>query len=155
MRFRFWSDFVCFLGPYLRVMPAPFAKYMCKDSNFIEPNRSEVEFFKQTWNAIMEKFAAFDGRQHKAADAEFQFTTVSAADRELIVQMTRKYPYLAEPFIALAAILSSTEKFKGHTRSSLAKEGLQRLEEWGMLSVKSGVHGMKEVLHLTKELLLQ
>jgi len=155
MRFRFWSDFVCFLGPYLRVMPAPFAKYMGKDSNFIEPNRSEVVFFKQTWNAIMEKFAAFDVRQHKAADAEFQFTTFSAADREMIVQMTRKYPYLAEPFIALAAILSSTEKFEGHTRSSLAKEGLQRLEEWGMLSVKSGVHGMKEVLHLTKELLLQ
>jgi hypothetical protein len=35
---------------------------------------------------------------------------------------------------------------------SLADEGLQRLKDWGMLAVKSGVHGMKEVLRLTKEL---
>jgi hypothetical protein len=40
-----------------------------------------------------------------------------------------------------------------HTRATLAAAGLQRLEEWGMLAVKSGVHGMKEVLHLTAELL--
>lgn len=43
---------------------------------------------------------------------------------------------------------------QGFSRHSAAQEGLLRLEEWGMLSVKSGVHGMKEVLRLTKELLL-
>lgn len=47
----------------------------------------------------------------------------------------------------------SCPSLQKHTRRSLAKEGLGRLEEWGMLSVKSGVHGMKEVLRLTKELL--
>jgi hypothetical protein len=41
---------------------------------------------------------------------------------------------------------------QNHTRLSLANAGLLRLEEWGMLTVKSGVHGMKEVLALTKEL---
>lgn len=38
------------------------------------------------------------------------------------------------------------------TRKSLTAEGLARLEEWGMLAVKSGVHGMKEVMFLVKEL---
>jgi hypothetical protein len=39
-----------------------------------------------------------------------------------------------------------------HSRITLAGEGLARLEEWGMLAVKSGVHGMKEVMNLTQEL---
>jgi hypothetical protein len=41
---------------------------------------------------------------------------------------------------------------QGLTRASLAADGLQLLKDWGMLAVKSGVHGMKEVLRLTKEL---
>jgi len=111
MRFRFWSDFVCFLGPYLRVMPAPFAKYMGKGSNFIEPNRNEVLRFKNLWVALMERFSVYSSQHHRASDADFQFRA-SADDRAVVHHMSEKYPYLAEPFIALAAMLGASEKLE-------------------------------------------
>jgi hypothetical protein len=46
----------------------------------------------------------------------------------------------------------NTSNLQKHNRITLAGEGLARLEEWGMLAVKSGVHGMKEVMNLTQEL---
>lgn len=111
MRFRFWSDFVTFLSPYLRVVPAPFLKYMSQDSNYIEPNREEVVAFKRTWMSLMEKFSAYHAQPHKAADADFQYQG-TAAEVQLAQAMTAQYPYLAEPFIALAAMLGKAEKLE-------------------------------------------
>jgi hypothetical protein len=111
MRFRFWSDLVNYLGPYVRHPPTPFVKYMSQD--YIEPTRDEIIRFKALWMGIMEKYHAYYSAQNKAADAEFQYVTASAAqDRQLALQMTQKYPYLAEPFIALAAMLGKTEKLE-------------------------------------------
>jgi len=163
MRFRFWTDFVRFISPYLRVVPPVFVKYMGvgggsnEHTDYIEPTREEVVSFKKLWKALMYKFDDFAKLENKPADAEFQFAVgVSGSvekDLALASDMMQKYPYLAEPFIAMAAMISKKEKIGKQSRSSLAKTGLQRLEEWGMLSVKSGgVHGMKEVLHLIKTL---
>lgn len=112
MRFRFWADFVCYLSPYLRVMPAPFAKYMGPKSSFIEPSREEIVYFKRLWMSIMEKYSTYYNSPNKTAGAEFQYAPPAtvAADRQLALQMTHKYPYLAEPFIAVAAMMNKTEK---------------------------------------------
>lgn len=111
MRFRFWADFVNYLGDYLRVPPAPFVKYFGPSKSFIEPTRDEVTRFKFLWNGIMERFHAFQTAPHRAADAEFQYISgTPEQDRQLALQMTQKYPYLAEPFLALAAQLGPTEK---------------------------------------------
>jgi hypothetical protein len=113
MRFRFWADFVNYLGDYVRVPPAPFVKYFGPDKAYIEPTRDEVTRFKALWMNIMEKYHAFYHLKHRPSDAEFQY--VSAApdqDRQLALQMTQKYPYLAEPFLALGAQLCKTEKWE-------------------------------------------
>lgn len=112
MRFRFWSDLVVFISPYLRVVPAPFVKYMGEGSTFIEPTRAEILSFKTLWVALMERFSVYAQQSDKvAADADFQYLC-TAADRQLLLDMTGKYPYLAEPFLALAAVLSKTEKLE-------------------------------------------
>ena len=112
MRFRFWADFVNYLGPYVRVAPVPFAKYMSRDADYIEPTRDEVVRFKSLWMSLMERYHKYYSTEHKAADADFQFTPAATVqqDRQLLVEMVGKYPYLAEPYIALAAMMDKKEK---------------------------------------------
>eukprot|EP00599_Poterioochromonas_sp_BG-1_P008218 CAMPEP_0173135800 /NCGR_PEP_ID=MMETSP1105-20130129/2106_1 /TAXON_ID=2985 /ORGANISM="Ochromonas sp., Strain BG-1" /LENGTH=55 /DNA_ID=CAMNT_0014047865 /DNA_START=69 /DNA_END=233 /DNA_ORIENTATION=+ len=55
--------------------------------------------------------------------------------------MIEKYPYLSEPRVFIASTLAKNEQSQGHTRESLAKEGQTRIEEWGMLAVKTGEIG--------------
>jgi len=155
MRFRFWADLMNYIDPYLRAPPTPFKKYMAKHSDYIEPTRDEVVRFKALWMSLMERFHTYQSVTNKADDADFQYNPVGGSNElQLALHMTEKYPYIAEPFIALASMIGKTEKIEKHSRKSLASEGMSRLEDWGMLSVKSGVYGMKEVLRLAKELML-
>jgi hypothetical protein len=135
MRYRFWADFVVYLSPYLRVVPPVFAKYMGKGVEYLEPTREEVESFKGLWMGIMNKYHQYahgggdkDGDRGGGKDrdrvpltqgAEFRYMVgvgegqeQHLLHRQLALDMTRKYPYLAEPFIALAALIAADETYE-------------------------------------------
>jgi hypothetical protein len=83
----------------------------------------------------------------------FSFS-VEDDDRLLLNNMVRKYPYLAEPRIILAAATGAGDKAQTGelTRSQLSMSALELMQEWGYLAIKSGHKGkifkMKEVLQL-------
>ena len=107
MRYRFWSDFILYLGDYLREKPAVWAKYLGK-SAFIEPTREEVIRMKGLWFELMDTFKA-QRKQVIHRVAEFHYSGATAEDKLFVASFIYKYPYIAEPFIFLAATMTITE----------------------------------------------
>ena len=155
MRFRFYADLIQFVKPYLRVIPPVWEKYMSDDSDYVEPLRCEIIDFKRIYVTCMSDWEShvFNNKTDKT---DFICNSLGPADITLLVDMVKKYPYLAEPKIVLAACTSPFEnKDTAFSRCNLASAGLLLLEEWGMLSVKSGkkgkVYSLKDIMLLVKE----
>jgi hypothetical protein len=52
LRFRFYSDLIRFVKPFLRISPPVWEKYLW-DNTYIEPLRDEVLAFKKLWRLCM------------------------------------------------------------------------------------------------------
>ena len=74
LRFRFYSDLIRFVKPFLRVSPPAWEKYF-GDNTYIEPLREEVLAFKKLWRECMRR------GERWASDA------VSSEDRALLSQI--------------------------------------------------------------------
>lgn len=183
MRYRFYVDLLDFVKPYLRVVPPVFQKHLLREGKivpnaatsptgsdnlrFIEPSRFEVIACQRLWLTTMQSFVSFS-EQHSVglpdqlvSDAKKTIPsfsiTVSGEDREILTNMVRKYPFIAEPKIILAAATNANGGGKdGQARTQLLNDSLSLMEEWGYLAIKCGSGGKvfktKEVLNLTGHL---
>ncbi len=113
LRFRFFNDLLQFVKPYLRVMPPVWDKYLGRQA-FIEPTRLEVVAFKRIWRSLMVSFEKHSGGGQKP----FLFESGSV-DQQLVRDMVDKYKYLAEPKIALAAMIRDKEVYEVSGRRAL------------------------------------
>lgn len=107
MRFRAFNNMLLFVKPYLRSFPPVWEKYMGTKS-FVEPSRSEVILFKKLWIDVLELFDKQVNRDCKT-DIKFIFS-VADTDKSTLLQMVKKYPYLPEPMVVLAASMKNEEK---------------------------------------------
>lgn len=85
LRFRFYSDLIRFVKPFLRVSPPIWEKYL-GDNTYIEPLREEVLAFKKLWRVCMRRGDRW------ASDA------ISAEDRALLEVRGTKWLKLMYPF---------------------------------------------------------
>lgn len=125
MRYRFWSDFILYLSPYLRVKPTVWSKYMGVNT-FIEPIRDEVVKLKQLWLDVMQQFHDIkDVLSLQSTKQLFHYTTYNTINinnvssntiyddtNQYVLMLIKKYPYLAEPYIILSASLKNDEKIE-------------------------------------------
>jgi hypothetical protein len=113
MRFRFYSDLLRFVKPFLRRVPPVFEKYML-EKPFLEPTRREIIVFQKHWKQMLEEFIAFTRNEHVKSGAVLQYKPSNNLnwDRDLMLmeKMTKKYPYLSEPRIFLAATMNPDTK---------------------------------------------
>jgi hypothetical protein len=145
LRFRMFNDILRFVSPFLRVLPPVFQKYMW-DKDFREPTRVEILQFKCIWKQL---FKTKTKTNSKGGMASGGSSRVSAADKALLESMIQAYPYLVEPQLALAAALTSSERYKGFTKRMLADSAGSLLEEWGTMAFKKT--SMKEVLDFIRD----
>jgi hypothetical protein len=119
LRFRLFNDILRFVSPFLRVLPPVFQKYMW-DKDFLEPTRPEILRLKYLWGVLFK-----------------QRGQVLPEDKALLADMIRRYPYLVEPQLCLAAAIAPRELFQGsYRRKMLAESACDLLEEWGTLAYK-------------------
>lgn len=148
--YRYFNDLIRFIKPYLRASPPVWDKYMGA-SDFREPNRTEIVAFKNLYCLLLK---SFDALNHKSTGSNssvngFVYEAYSADELALVTDMTRKYPYLMEPHLALAAMTIPVNDSSQAKRVALAVRAEELLSEWGLLCVKSaGTHGIKVVLKL-------
>eukprot|EP01038_Epipyxis_sp_PR26KG_P004205 gene4205-5978_t len=161
-RFRFFADLIQYVKPYLLVVPPVFEKYMGPTVEFKEPIRSEIIALKKIWHNMLKQFYVSKNKFEEDG-SEFIFD-LKGSDYYIVQAMVVKYPYLAEPKIVLSSTMSGKDAVKLQlsndknkmlilTRSQLAKEGQQLIEEWGMLSVKDTDYKIKDALKVVKHLL--
>lgn len=91
LRYRYYNDILRFVSPYLRVIPGVWKKYLW-DREYTEPTREEVMILKELWQRA---------RKWPGGDS----LPCSTAERDTLVSMVQRYPYLAEPRIALGCFL--------------------------------------------------
>eukprot|EP01039_Chlorochromonas_danica_P009533 gene9533-10537_t len=132
-RFRFCCDVIKFVQSFVRVIPPVMVKYMW-NKTVLEPNRYEIMELDRIWSSLLRDFV-----NTSSICQSYVFCHLQKDEQIFLVAMTQAYPYIAEVRIALASSLSADQMIQGHTRKSLAKEALQLLEEWGMLTIKG--HG--------------
>ena len=102
LRYRFYSDLVLFIKPYLYVQPTVWCKYLC-NNDFKEPLRVEVLFMKKMWFSWV----------NPLVKGQSPALTVTTTDKELLVHMVKKYDYLIEPRVTLAALIQPEEVVQG------------------------------------------
>ena len=112
------------------------------DTSFQEPTRDEVISFKRLWE---ESF-----KTHCEGDVCQIDRPSSVTEREFLIDMRRKYPYIPEVPIALAIGMNEGESINGETRAALAAAGELLLQEWGMLTIKDEAISLKTVLRRIK-----
>ena len=125
MRYRFWGDFILYLSPYLRVKPIVWDKYMGMQTTFIEPTRDEIIRLKNIWLYLMQQFhETKDSILLQSTKQLFYYKCNNIVDtsgrgdnkdnseemKQYVLALTKKYPYLAEPFIILSASMQVNEK---------------------------------------------
>lgn len=137
LRYRYFNDLLRFVSPYLYVIPPVFKKYLWENS-FKELTRKELQLLVELWRQLVSR----------SSNEVYHLTD---HEKNLLIQMVEKYPYLIEPHVVLACGLECDEVYEGHTKKELAKLGLQLIEEWGMLSYKKA--SMKDVLEKLNEFL--
>lgn len=113
LRYRFYSDLLVFVSPYLRVVPDVWAKYLMTNT-FVEPLRNEVLAMKRIWSSkivpILGEQKSTDGSVVKSAPVSL--IALTKADINLMVHMAAAYPYLVEPRLAVACALVPSEKIQ-------------------------------------------
>lgn len=119
LRYRFFNDLLQFVKPYIRVMPPVWEKYMGK-KQFVEATRKEVIAFKRIWKTLMKlfehyqaKYSDFSARNEARIQGKKPFVfNLSEEDRQTVLRMVQRLPYLAEPKIVLAATIPSGETYE-------------------------------------------
>lgn len=152
LRYRFYNDLIMFVRPYLRHVPPVWLKYM-GDQDFVEPTRQQILLLCALWKELLNNWQA----RGSSSSTPFQIRALTEEEESTIKYLLVYCPYLAEPHLVMGATLKKGQVLlvngKKQTRTSLAAAGRTRLEEWGMLTIKSaGVHGMKEILHIADHL---
>lgn len=137
LRYGYFNDLLRFVSPYLHVIPPVFEKYLWNNS-FQEPTRKELQLLFELWQQLV-------------VNSSSEVYHLTSHEKNILIQMVEKYPYLIEPHVVLACGLEYGETFESYSRNALAKTGLQLIEEWGMLSYKKA--SMKEVIAKLNELL--
>ncbi len=123
LRYRFFSDMVRFVKPYLRVVPAVWFKYL-GDKDFVEPLRKEVLRMKGLWKKNVSKALAVASpnsttegsvgvtRDGSLAARLTSITGFTEDDKQFLVQLIARCNYLSEPKIALACALTNGEVYQ-------------------------------------------
>lgn len=116
LRYRFYSDLLIFVSPYLRVIPNVWSKYMMTNT-FVEPLRNEVISMKRIWSS---KIVPILGKQSVNMNANAvtkginpnSLIVLTKADIDMMIHMSTVYPYLVEPRLAVACALVHGEKIQ-------------------------------------------
>jgi hypothetical protein len=138
LRYRYFNDLLRYVSPFLHVIPPVFQKYLW-ESSFQEPTRQELQMIMALWKPLV---------MTESCDSVYHLTL---HEKNLLVGMVEKYPYLIEPHVALACGLEDGEDVEGHNRKQLCQTSLRLIEEWGMLSYKKA--SMKDVLKKIHQIL--
>jgi hypothetical protein len=143
MRYRFFNDVLRFVSPFLRVFPPVFKRYM-EDGGFLEPTRKEILNFERMWKVY------YKSNISPSPSAALEL------DKQALLYMSERYPYLAETRLLLACMLRKDEVLKGeagagYTRQGLAVSAREVVEEWGMMAYKKS--NMGQVLDRITELM--
>jgi hypothetical protein len=131
LRYRYFNDLLRYVSPFLCVIPPVFKKYLWENS-FQEPTREELQMIMSLWGPLV---------MNEACDSVYHLTL---HEKNLLVRMVEKYPYLIESHVVLACGLEDGEDVEGYNRRDLCRTSLRLIEEWGMLSYKKA--SMKDVL---------
>ena len=120
LRFRFYSDLIRFVKPFLRASPPVWEKYL-GDNTYIEPLRDEVLAFKKLWRLCMRSGLNWAREGVSSEDRALLEVCIYLSIPFLDVlrdcmylcfdvqDMVRKYPFIPEPTIALACALNDGE----------------------------------------------
>lgn len=138
LRYRYFNDLLRYVSPFLYVIPPVFQKYLWENS-FQEPTRKEIEMIMALWKPLV---------MNESCDSIYHLTL---HEKNLLVGMVEKYPYLIEPHVVLACGLEDSEDVEGYKKKDLCQTSLRLMEEWGMLAYKKA--SMKDVLQKIHEIM--
>ena len=106
LRYRFYSDLLLFIKPYIRILPKVWFDYLC-ENDYKEPLREEVIFIKRMWLSLVCPTAM--GVTSSSANRQSQLPKISQSEKEYLGKMVLKYEYLIEPRVVLACALEKDE----------------------------------------------
>lgn len=104
LRYRFYNDLLIFVSKHIRYIPPVWKKYMW-DKKFHEPKRDEIQQFKIIWNKIFDNNQIFIDSIVLSEKCEYNNVMIDMNEKQFLVSMITKYPYVLEPMILLGLIL--------------------------------------------------